>query len=122
MSKREIDVEEASCYTECRDCSRGLYVYDNGDYPSNTGPICFDCLRKRYEALRDAAKPLVWSREPPKQVGRYYVRPHPFNRAKDLDVVCIEADQTDGEYQEMLSHYYRAREWAGPIPEPVDPS
>lgn len=52
-----IDVAEVRRYTECSDCTQGLYVYDPRGYPSDTGAICFDCLRKRYESLRDAAKP-----------------------------------------------------------------
>jgi hypothetical protein len=50
----EIDVAEAKKYTECSDCEAGLYAYDSREYPGDTGAICFDCLRKRYEKLRDA--------------------------------------------------------------------
>ena len=74
---KEIDVEEAKAYTECSDCEAGLYVYDSRQYPSDTGAICFDCLRKRYEALRDA-------RDQEELQQRY-------NKAVQADIVEFEA-------------------------------
>lgn len=48
--------EAAKCY----DCEQALTVHDWCEYPSDTGPICFRCLKDRYESerrMRNGPKP-----------------------------------------------------------------
>lgn len=76
----EIDVNEAKGRSECYGCERTIYVYNQYEYPKNFGPICFDCLRKEYEKLRDGRDELI------RNVVRATIRDAEWKLAMDGDL------------------------------------
>jgi hypothetical protein len=118
----EIDVAEAKKYTECSDCEAGLYAYDSREYPGDTGAICFDCLRKRYEALRDAGRHLVYGTSPPSAPGHYWVRFAEDQPLAPMSPWVIHITPSDFDIgSDITKAVPKGLEIAGPIPEPLEP-
>lgn len=79
---------------------------------------CWDCFMrgtrllspdKAIKAWNALPRRLRWTKEPPKEMGWYWIRDY----GKRLHIVDVGCDMTEYEPQPY-------REWAGPIPEPKE--
>ncbi len=107
----EKDIDDYSGYIDRIDAQVSEALKAIGKFPPKPAGMAdrIDVACDLLVSLSAAAKPLVWTSEPPSKPGCYWIR-------RDGDTWFTRIQQ----YELAFGRNFRGEAWAGPIPEPKE--